>query len=142
MATVRLGSADQPMSELNTTPLIDVLLVLLILFVITIPAATHSLELDLPSSLTGPRIDALSNKVVVTADERILWNGSAVSEAKLAGLIAQTRALPVEPALQFEPEAAARYARAAQALSTIKASGASAIGIVGNDRYAAFDKPR
>lgn len=130
-----------PLSELNTTPLIDVLLVLLILFVITIPAATHSLELDLPQSKEGPPIDAGSNKVVVTTEGQALWNGAAVSDAQLAGLVSATTRLPVEPTLLFEPAPGASYDRAAKVVQTIKAAGASTIGMTGNERHAGFGKP-
>lgn len=131
--------AEQPLSELNTTPLIDVLLVLLILFVITIPAATHSLEVSLPS---GPGIDINRdrNKVVVTGSGAVLWNGLAVSQPELAGLLQVARNLPVEPELQFEPEANAQYALAAETICTIKLSGVSAFGFVGNERFSEFGK--
>lgn len=131
---------SEPLGELNTTPLIDVLLVLLILFIITIPAATHSVELELPTDRTDARMDPVINKVLVTADNRVLWNAAPVSQAQLAGLIVTAGHLPVEPALQFEAEAAARYDLAAQTVRTIKLAGADTFGIVGNDRYAEFDK--
>ena len=131
---------SEPLGELNTTPLIDVLLVLLILFIITIPAATHSVELELPTGRTDARLNPVINKVLVTADNRVLWNAAPVSQAQLAGLIVTAGHLPVEPALQFEAEAAARYDLAAQTVRTIKLSGADTFGIVGNDRYAEFGK--
>jgi biopolymer transport protein ExbD len=141
MAAARLANIDAPLSELNTTPLIDVLLVLLILFVITIPAATDSLDIELPQG-RGPVIDRIANRVMVTADNRVLWNDAAISQPQLAGLIATTRNLPVEPALLFEAESAARYDLAAQTVRTIKLSGAGSIGMVGNERFAEFGKAR
>jgi biopolymer transport protein ExbD len=81
MAQASAMPAPEPLSELNTTPLIDVLLVLLILFVITIPPATHSLDLALPGDTSCPPvcppIDPVSNKVVVDASGRVSWNGNA-----------------------------------------------------------------
>jgi biopolymer transport protein ExbD len=135
--------APEPLSELNTTPLIDVLLVLLILLVITIPPATHSLDLALPSGSCEPNcppIDPQSNTVSVSAAGAVTWNGSAVSQAELAGLLALTLHLPKEPVLQFEPEAGARYALTAETIRTIKLSGVTAFGFVGNERYAEFGK--
>jgi biopolymer transport protein ExbD len=136
--------APQPMSELNTTPLIDVLLVLLILFIITIPPATHSLDLALPSDTTCqpncPPINPVSNKVVVTSGGNVLWNARPVSQSELAGLLTLSLALPKEPVLQFAPEAGARYALTAETIRTIKLSGVTAFGFVGNERYAEFSK--
>ena len=141
MAIAATRTFAEPLSELNTTPLIDVLLVLLILFVITIPPATHSLDLTLPGP---PRpdvtINPVSNRVEVTADDRILWNGQPVDQAGLGGLLAATARLPREPVLEFEPEAAARYDLAAAVLRTIKLSGVTAVGFVGNERYAEFGR--
>jgi biopolymer transport protein ExbD len=144
MAKAIAISAPQPMSELNTTPLIDVLLVLLILFIITIPPATHSLDLALPSDTdcrpNCPPIDPVSNKVVVTSGGTVLWNARPVSQSELAGLLALSLGLPKEPALQFEPEAGARYALTAETIRTIKLSGVTAFGFVGNERYSEFGK--
>lgn len=145
MAKALAIPAPEPMAELNTTPLIDILLVLLILFIITIPPATHSLDLALPSApecppaCPGP-IDPVINTVVVTSAGAVRWNGTAVSQGELAGLLAATRQLPKEPVLQFEPEAGARYALTAETIRTIKLSGVTAFGFVGNERYAEFGK--
>ncbi|MGB7409083.1 MAG: biopolymer transporter ExbD, partial [Pontixanthobacter sp.] len=74
------GSDDgQPMMEMNTTPLIDVMLVLLIMFIITIPVATHSIDIDLPIPDTNPppadQIDPIQNKIVLSQENQIFWNG-------------------------------------------------------------------
>jgi biopolymer transport protein ExbD len=134
------SASAQPMGELNTTPLIDVLLVLLVLFIITIPPATHVLELDLPRPNDGPVINLVSNKVVITTAGAALWNGSAVSDRQLAALVAATTRLPVQPTLQFEPAAGTAYDRAAKVVQTIKLAGGETIAMAGNERYAEFSK--
>lgn len=132
---------SEPLGELNTTPLIDVMLVLLVMFIITIPLATHSVDVELPRSCQPacpPVPDSVSNKVIVDTAGRVLWNGAAVSQAQLAALLAETGEMPVEPELQFEPEANASYDAAVRTLRTIEASGVSKFGFVGNEKYRQF----
>ena len=130
---------SRPLGEMNTTPLIDVMLVLLIMFVITIPVATHSVDVDLPSECdTCPDVDLLKNKLVVDVDDRLLWNGAFVSERQLGALLIESRDMPTEPELQFEPAARASYQASARALRLIEASGVTRFGFVGNERYRTF----
>ena len=136
------GQLDgEPMLDMNMTPLIDVLLVLLIMFIITIPVANHSVDIDLPQGDPPPDqvvIDPVKNKLVLSATDQILWNGETVSQGQLITLLAETTQMAVEPELQFEPEAQASYQIAAKVLQTIKASGVTKFGFVGNERYRAF----
>ena len=138
------GKLDgEPMMDMNMTPLIDVLLVLLIMFIITIPVATHSVDIDLPTPqppTNPPPIDPVKNKVVLTVNDQILWNGVALTEGELVATLQQTVAMPVEPELQFEPEPLASYALSAKVLNDIKASGVTKFGFVGNDKYRNFGK--
>jgi biopolymer transport protein ExbD len=131
----------QPMGEINTTPLIDVMLVLLIMFVITIPAATHSLEIPLPGgNETGlPILER--NRIGLTPGNRVLWNGSEVTLVELSGLLAASARRPVEPELQFQPDGQASYGLSAQVLRMIKASGLRSFGFVGNENFATFGAP-
>ena len=144
MAFAIASSASEPLSEMNTTPLIDVLLVLLIVFVMSIPMATQSLEVPLPAEVPPPPIpqpNPIRNKVVLTADGVILWNGNAVSQGQLLAELRQSLRFPVEPELQFEPEASASYDLSARVLGVIKGSGVTKFGFVGNERYQEFGKP-
>ncbi len=143
MAFAIASPAHEPLSEINTTPLIDVLLVLLIVFVMSIPAATHSLDVPLPAEAPPPPhpiVDPVHNKVVLTADGEILWNGEAVSQGQLLALLRETFRLRVEPELQFQPEANASYDLSAKVLNIIKGSGVTKFGFVGNERYKAFSR--
>lgn len=133
------ANGDRPLSEINTTPLIDVMLVLLIMFVITIPVATHSVEIDLPRDCADcPAADAVKNRIVIDAGDRLLWNGTPVSEAQLGALLAETRRMPIEPELQFEPAPQASYDASARTLRAIDAAGLTRFGFVGNEKYRAF----
>ena len=132
-----------PMIEMNMTPLIDVLLVLLIMFIITIPVATHAVNIDLPQPNPTPPdvfVEPDKNKLVLTVDNQILWNGNAVDMGQLRTLLEQSKSINPEPELQFEPEAQASYDLAAKVLQLIKASGVTKFGFVGNERYRTFGK--
>ena len=132
-----------PMMEMNTTPLIDVMLVLLIMFIITIPVATHAVNIDLPTpSPTPPNVlvKPIKNKVTITSQDQIQWDGNPVDEHQLSTLlIASTKMVP-EPELQFQPDSQAGYEISAHVLKDIKASGATKFGVVGNEAYASFGK--
>ena len=130
------GSA--PMTEMNMTPLIDVLLVLLIMFVITIPIAVHATDVDLPNGAVAEPSE-VSNKIVVTEGGAVLWNGEEVNEKQLVLLLKVSSTLDPEPELQFEPEANASYDLAARTLNIIKASPVTKFGFVGNEKYREFE---
>ncbi len=130
--------------EMNTTPLIDVMLVLLIMFIITIPVATHAINIDLPAPDPNPppedMIDPIVNKIVITPSGQILWNADPINSSELVRNLDQTLTFAIEPELQFEPEANASYELSARVLNIIKASGVSKFGFVGNDKYRSFGK--
>jgi biopolymer transport protein ExbD len=132
-----------PMMEINTTPLIDVMLVLLIMFIITIPVATHSVDIDLPPATppdNPPPINPVKNKVSITPQGEILWNANAVSGGELRSLLGDTLNMNPEPELQFQPQPDASYDLSAKVLEIIKASKVTKFGFVGNEMYSEFDK--
>lgn len=143
IALANSASHSDPMSEMNTTPLIDVMLVLLIMFIITIPVATHSVPIDLPGNRTDPGIlvDTIKNKIVLTAANQTLWNGTEVNNGELGALLHRSVGMNPEPELQFEPEAQASYDLSAKVLGQIKLSGVTRFGFVGNEHFAEFGKP-
>ena len=132
----------QPMMEMNTTPLIDVMLVLLILIIMTIPMQNHSVDIDLPAPAppTNQIINPVKNKIVLTPANQILWNGTAISQGQLVGNLQATKALNPEPELQFEPDPQAAYDLAAKTVHIIKVSGVTKFGFVGNEKYRVFGK--
>lgn len=131
-----------PMMEINTTPLIDVMLVLLIMFIITIPVATHSVDIDLPVAQVNPPppppVLPDRNKVVLTQDNKILWNGAPISDRQLLDNLKLSLNIKPEPELQFEPEENASYDLSVKVLNVIKGSKVTKFGFVGNEKYAAF----
>ncbi|MGF7171282.1 biopolymer transport protein ExbD [Sphingobium xanthum] len=129
--------APRPMSDLNTTPLIDVLLVLLVMLILTIPLQTHQVAIDLPTMVPPKTLqpDPVRNRVTIDGSDVIRWNGAAVSEAQLRVLLRQSMALAVEPALDLQPDAEARYALVDAILAAIKRAGVTKLGLPGNAAY-------
>lgn len=130
----------EPMMEMNTTPLIDVMLVLLIMFIITIPPQTHAVKIDLPQSsppIDNP-IDPVKNKLGIDAAGEIYWNGSAIDAVTLRQYLDATVQMPTEPELQFEPDPQTRYVKVDQVLAIIKRAKVTKMGFVGNERYGNF----
>ena len=137
--SMAVGDRDEnePMMDMNTTPLIDVMLVLLIMFIITIPVQTHAVKIDLPVPTDSEsNVDPEKNKVMIDPAGTITWNGSPVDLAQLAQYLEQTKALPVEPELQFQPDPYARYIVVDRVLAVIKKSNVGKLGFVGNEQYA------
>jgi biopolymer transport protein ExbD len=126
-----------PMMEMNTTPLIDVMLVLLIMFIITLPVQTHAVKIDLPVPTDAKNnVDPEKNKITIDPAGTIAWNGSPVDLAQLAQFLEQTKALPVEPELQVQPDPYARYITVDRVMAVVKRSGVGKLGFVGNEQYA------
>lgn len=127
-----------PIIEMNMTPFIDVLLVLLIMFIITIPPQSHAVKVDLPGPPPNVVIDRLKNQLVVTRQGAVLWNGQAVSDAELSALLVATTRLSDPPELHLQPDALARYERVDEVLAMTKRARVTRMGFVGNEKYRRF----
>ena len=136
------GGEDEPMMDINTTPLIDVMLVLLIMFIITIPIQTHAVKLDLPvddpNNRTPPPIDPVKNKIVITPQHQVLWNGEAVDLVRLRQYLDLTQTMNPVPELHLQPDAMARYELVDEVLAVTKRANVEKMGFVGNEAYANF----
>ncbi|HEY9553434.1 ExbD/TolR family protein [Allosphingosinicella sp.] len=141
MAMSTGGAEGEPMMDVNTTPLIDVMLVLLIMFIITIPIQTHAVKLDLPvdtGDMTPPPIDPVKNKIVVEPNGTILWNGAPVDPVTLRQYLDITTTMTPTPELHLQPHPQARYEVVDQVLAITKRANVTAMGFVGNEAYANF----
>ena len=129
-----------PLMEINTTPLIDVLLVLLIMFIVTIPVQSHAVKIDLPGNRPVPDepIERLRNTIVVTRGDALLWNGAAVDRAELGRLMARVAAMPEAPEVHLRPDAEARYEPVDEVLAMARRNHVRALGFVGNEAYSRF----
>jgi len=133
------GSDDgEPMMDINTTPLIDVMLVLLIMFIITIPVQTHAVKVDLPQNSNQPQNPIEPDKNTISIDPAgvVAWNGTPVDDLTLRQYLDQTTQLNPEPELHFQPDPQARYEVVDRVLAVIKRSGVTKLGFVGNEQYA------
>lgn len=137
-SSLSLGGSREvpPMSEINTTPLIDVMLVLLIMFIITVPIQTHEVELALPTGKPNPvQVNPVRNELHLSANGQLRWNGKAIDDRQLAGALAEVVSYEKQPEVHFRPDAAARYNRVDQVLGIAAKSGAESFGFVGNEQY-------
>jgi biopolymer transport protein ExbD len=141
MQTTSDNTSGEPMMDINMTPLIDVMLVLLIMFIITIPIQTHAVKLDLPvdqPNTPPPPIDPVKNKVVITAGGQILWNGTPVQPEQLRQYLELSQQIQPIPELHLQPEPEARYELVDQVLAITKKAHVEKMGVVGNEAYMKF----
>jgi biopolymer transport protein ExbD len=140
MQTTSSNDSAEPMMEINTTPLIDVLLVLIIMLIITIPPQTHSVKLDLPqnSETPPPPVEPTKNKLVITQTGAILWNGTPVTLQQLRTYLDVSQQMNPVPELHLQPEPNARYELVDEVLAVTKKAHVSKMGFVGNEAYSSF----
>jgi len=135
----RRGQTYRPLGEINTTPLIDVLLVLVVMFIITVPLATHTLEIPLPNGRGELPVNS-TNTVSIDSRDRLYWNGTVLDRQALLNQLATSRAQEDEPLLRFAPEADASYDQSARTIALIKDAGITRFAFIGNEQYRRFDK--
>jgi biopolymer transport protein ExbD len=131
------GAEDEVMVDINTTPLIDVMLVLLIMFIITIPIQTHAVKMNMPIGPSSPppkppeiiRID-------VDFDGRIGWNGEVIPDRNtLENRLAAVAALPDQPEVHLRPNKLVQYETVAMIMASAQRLGVTKIGLVGNEQF-------
>ena len=136
-ASILNPESAEPMMEINTTPLIDVMLVLLIMIIMTIPVQSHAVKLDLPqnSQSTPPPIDPVKNVLSINAQDQVLWNGSPVTLPQLRAYLDTTQQMNPIPELHLQPDATARYEVVDKVLAVTKQAHVQKMGFVGNEYY-------
>jgi biopolymer transport protein ExbD len=127
--------ADAPISALNTTPLIDVMLVLLIMFIITIPIMTHKVEVDLPAGPVEPQAPPEVHELAMDDSGRLAWNGAPLGEAALPARLAAFKSLGANTELHFRAEGETRYEDFDRVLAVLKRAEIERLGFVGNERF-------
>ena len=131
------GTAEgEVMVEMNTTPLIDVMLVLLTLLIITLPIQTHAVKLDMPApNLTPPTIIPETVELTVDFDGTVLWNGTAVDRATMNSYFSQIAKKEVQDEIHVSPNRLAKYDAVARVLADAQRQGATHIGFTGIVQY-------
>ena len=133
------GSSGEPevMMDINTTPLIDVMLVLLVMLIITIPIQLHSVNLEMPSaSAPPPPVEPQVVKIDIVPGGQVLWNGEPLAgrdalESKLAAAAAQADA----PEIHLRPDRSAKYDTVAGVLAAAQRHGLAKVGLVGSEQF-------
>ena len=138
--SINFSTSDEPevLIDINTTPLIDVMLVLLVMLIITIPVQTHAVKLELPQANAKPAtVQPQVVEIDIDFDGTILWNGAVVPtrdalQAQLLALAAQ----PTQPELHIRPDKLTDYKYVAEVLATAQRLGVQKIGIIGYEQFA------
>ncbi|MEL6877008.1 MAG: biopolymer transporter ExbD [Pseudomonadota bacterium] len=135
------ASRKRAMGEMNVTPFIDVLLVLLIMLMLAVPMAKHSTVVDLPGPPGELGIANTDfNSVFIDDADQLFWNGAPVSREQLRANLRAASAMPEDPTLRFEPAALASYDTSAKTIALIKDSGAEKFAFVGNHEHGSFGR--
>ena len=131
MAFGTQDDTDDVMNEINMTPLVDVMLVLLIIFIITVPVMKHAVNIDLPRATSEPEQPKPQNILFsVTADGAYYWNEQKIDDSELPGRLAAEAAKEPQPELHIRGDKAVRYERVAKAMSEAREAGVRKIGFV------------
>jgi biopolymer transport protein ExbD len=135
-------SLDEPevMMDINTTPLIDVMLVLLIMLIITIPVQLHSINLDMPTGTPPPVIKKPTTvRIEIDARNVVRWNDKTLSDrAELDALLQQASQQQPQPEIHIKPQGKAKYEAVAGVLASAQRNGLTKLGIVGSEQFAAY----
>ena len=131
MAIGTQDDSDDMLAEINMVPFIDVMLVLLIIFIITVPVIKHAVKVDLPRASNEKLADKPQNvRLAVDAAGTYYWNDAPLTDAELGTRLAQMAAQEPQPELHLRGDKAVRYERVAQALASAQRAGVRKIGFI------------
>lgn len=126
-----LDQQDDVLSEINMTPLVDVMLVLLIIFIITVPVLTHTVPLDLPQVSQQPsQTEPDTISVSIQADGSLFWDAKAVTKEELQQLMQQAAAAETVPQIQIHGDKAVAYEQVLQVMAAAQQAGLTKLGFV------------
>jgi biopolymer transport protein ExbD len=126
-----LNDKDEVVSDINMVPLIDVMLVLLIIFIITVPVLTHSVKLDLPRAENTPNLVRPETvNLSVTTDGGVFWNDERMTDQQLALRLEAAAKTEPQPEVYIRGDRKVEYERVAQVMATVQRSGLLKLGFV------------
>ena len=135
--SVGTGGENDPMIEMNTTPLIDVMLVLLIMIIVTLPIMTHAVKLDMPRpDNNAPDVQPELIEILIDYDGTILWNGTPVPNIGTLERYFKTEAEKVpQPQVAIRPDARVKYDYVVQVLASAQRNSIEKMGLIGNEQF-------
>jgi biopolymer transport protein ExbD len=126
------GDSSEPMVEPNVIPLVDIMLVLLIIFIITIPVMTHAVKIDLPREVNQPTVTKPENiNLSIDFDGTIYWNESMIDRTKLLNYVLQEAVKDPQPEIHIRADRRVRYEYVAEVLFNLQRGGLMKIGFIG-----------
>ena len=130
------GGSDDVMIDINTTPLIDVMLVLIIMLIITIPIQTHAVKMNMPiaPSAQPPKPPDIV-RIDIDFDGTIGWNGTVVQKDELINRLAQVAQMPDQPEVHLRPNKLVTYKVVAMVMANAQRLGVTKIGLIGNEQF-------
>jgi biopolymer transport protein ExbD len=130
-----------PMADINVTPMVDVMLVLLVIFIITAPLFTHAIKLDLPSAQSAPVQEKPETiNLSINAEGKLFWNDAAIEQPDLNARLAEAAAKKPQPELQLRADKSTRYEVIAQVMAAAQTNGLTKIGFVTDPKDATPQK--
>jgi biopolymer transport protein ExbD len=128
---------QSPMADINVTPMVDVMLVLLVIFIITAPLFTHAIKLDLPNAQAAPAQEKPETvSLSIDGEGRIFWNNDPVALDALNGRLAAAAQKKPQPELQLRADKSTRYEIIAQVMAAAQINGLTRMGFVTEPREA------
>jgi biopolymer transport protein ExbD len=132
---MKLGDAAGSFTDINMTPLIDVMLVLLIIFIISLPPVTHAVKIDNPPTTTPPRRLPVVVNLGIDFDGTLSWNGTAVDRKVMQGYITEQAGEDPQPEVHISVDKFAKYEKVAETLADLQSRGLKKIGFINNDLF-------
>ncbi len=136
------GQGAGPVSDINVTPLVDVMLVLLVIFIVTAPMLTHAIRIDLPQAASTVNHEK-PQTVTLAIDglDQLYWNDEEIGEAALATRLAEAAVQQPQPELHLRADRATRYERIAQVMGAARVAGVAKMGFVASPEEGAGTTP-